>query len=113
MVSGWWKEHTGQIIEEFLLSDKGLIVGEICAGWLYLGNSAIAFMGWPVGNPAVDGRKVYTAMEIMIQQMREIARKHGAVALLSYTNIPGILKLQDKMGFIVGDEAITNMVIGC
>ena len=62
-IEEWWSGHDAKAPVLELLSEDGLIVEDVCAAWLYTGNSTIAFLGWPVGNPEADRETVHAGLK--------------------------------------------------
>ena len=111
-IKGWWTEHTGGAPEEFMLSDDGIIIEGVAAAWLYLGNSSMAMVGWPVINPEAGKLTAMKALETILRELARLAKAYGCRVVFAYTADTAWLKLMDRMGFRTGDQLVTNMVLG-
>jgi hypothetical protein len=112
IIEGWWEGHGGQAPDPHLFSNCGRICDGLAASWLYISNSSIAFIGWPVTNPKAPKRTAMKAIRRILEDQRDLANASGASVVFVYTNSPALLKLLDRLGFQVGDRNVTNMISG-
>lgn len=111
-VADWWKSHGSTPPAEGLLSNLGLIVDDLAASWLYISNSAIAFVGWPVSNGKATPQARIKALRLLLKKQKDMAKDLGFDLVFAYTNDPALLKLYHRLGFQVGDSNMTNMISG-
>ena len=111
-IQDWWEGHEGCAPDPNLLSDDGLIIDNVAASWLYLGNSCIAFVGWCVANPEIGKLTAMKGLEAILREQAKLAKVQGCLVVFAYTSNPGLLKLMDRVGFRKGDELVTNMILG-
>lgn len=110
MVSEWWKGHKWPVLPLDLLPVDGLIIEDTCAAWIYFSNTPVAWLGWPVGNPATPGKPVYEGLELIINHMRLLAKQRGAKVIMGFAKHKGLLALYEKLGCEFGDVDTTQII---
>jgi hypothetical protein len=111
-IQDWWEGNDAFAPDPALLSKDGLIVEDLAASWLYTGNSAIAFIGWPVINPKAGKLAALKALESIFKEQADEAQDAGCLVVFAYTDNPALLKLMSRIGFRIGDQLVTNMILG-
>ena len=111
-IKSWWDAYYGVAPDPNVLSEDGLVIEGVAASWLYMGNSALALIGWPVVEPNIGRRTAMIALEQIFREQVTVAKASGCLMISTYTAHPAILKLMAKIGFRKGDEGVTNMMIG-
>ena len=84
----WWKEHGWEPLNESMLTTEGYVVEDngtkIVCGWFVRTNSLTALLEWIVGNPKVESKKVYKALEMLESHVCKIANESGYEMLLTF-----------------------------
>jgi len=107
---GWWKAQDWEPVHKTFLPETGVIVNDICMGWIYLSNSKVAHAEWIIGNPEVSGPSKLRAINTVLEGLIEIARDHGATFIFSSVKNTSLIKILEKKGFIRTDEGMTNFI---
>lgn len=108
-VAAWWKGHAWRVpLPKSMFPTSGLIIDDVCAAWLYVTDSYLSFLGWPVGNPEQSPRVIDRGLEIVIKELQLMAVERGSPYLSAYTNKTGLLKLYDRIGFQRADRGLTH-----
>lgn len=111
-VMDWFVGHGWDAPPIDVLPEDGFVVEGVAAGWIYFGEPKMAFIGWPVGNPKANRKEVYLGLELVLSTLGTLAKDRGAKLIWAWTSKPGLLKLYERLGYIVGDANSTNMVLG-
>ena len=112
-VSSWWKAHDWPVLDPKMLSEEGLVVEGLCAGWLYKTNSCIALLEWVVGNPEADKMARSEALDLLITKAKKMAKDQGYTLLFTFTSHPALVtRMHEKHDFKITDTNMTNLVGG-
>jgi hypothetical protein len=115
---GWWKEWGWEApTKDFLPNDGkgGAIVFDgdtpICAGFLYMTNSKVAWIDWIISSKTyTDREKRKYAISLLIEQLTELGKGLGnkyAYALIKHQNL---IKTYEHLGYIKGDSYQSEMI---
>ena len=115
MLSQWWKGHDFPVAVDIgALPLTGLIIEEgdvaLCAGWLYLSNSSIAWIGFVVGNPEIKAKSMYIAIKELMSGLVELAHESGFSIIYANFNKKGLLKPLADIGFLEAGKDYTEMI---
>lgn len=94
---------TGWVVSD----DTGLIV---CAGFLYLTNSFLAWPEWVIGNPLVSKEIRAKALDLLIDYTNNEAKKRNYKALLALTPNKKLIERYQQHGYTVGDQNVISLV---
>jgi len=97
----WWKAQ---------VPETGVVVDNICMGWIYLSNSKVAHAEWIVGNPEVSGKSKLRAINTVLDGLIEIAKDHGATFIFTSIKNNGLMRILKNRGFQQTDEGMTNFI---
>ena len=116
-IKDWWDKCPGPVDftnAKTFLSDTGIIISDkgkdICACWLYVGNTDIAQLGWFISDVKHD--KQDEAINYLIKISKRYIRRAGYKGIMVYTENTGIKNKLLDIGFIVGDIDIKQMIGG-
>lgn len=110
----WWKKHEGwEPVGEILLPDTGLVVEVdeklVAAGFVYLTNSAIAWMEWVVCDPEADRKVRGPAIDLLLEKLFELAKHEGAQLVFSSIKPGRFEERLLKHNFVKADEGMVNL----
>jgi hypothetical protein len=111
----WWRLHGWSAPLEEALPKNGLIVRDsegrgIAAGFLYLTDSSIAWLEFVVANPLCDKIVRDKALDTLITQLIDLARRCGKSLIFSSINHPSLVKRYEQSGGIKTDTNMTNFI---
>jgi len=109
-VSRWWIAGKFVPITEGCLPENGLIVPDLCAGWLYKTDSCIGILEWLVGNPDALWDERGYAQDLVISSLKQLAKDFGMEALFTYCKHERLMKRYEDHGFKKTDENVTNFI---
>jgi hypothetical protein len=109
MVCKWWDQHEWPSIAPSMLPKNGRIVEGVAAAWLYLTDSGLCLMEWYISNKEASREDRGEAVDGIIGELIEVAKKNGASIILSSVMIPRLRKRLEAQGFIVTDTRMTNL----
>lgn len=100
----WWTVHKWAPVPAGMLpTNTGIMVEnqgvKICAGWIYLTNSPIAWIEWIISNPESDAIIRSTSLDLLIESLSDVARKAGALGIFSSSNNPKLISRLERHQF--------------
>lgn len=114
MVCEWWKGHGWPEIPSDALPKVGFIVSDegkdICAGFLYLCESAWGWLEWVVTNPKGPILKRKAGLDVLVNHAVEMASRLGVKRILSSLQNENLISLYEKSGFKKMDTGMTNLL---
>ena len=112
---GWWKDWNWTPPEQDFLPDNGtsgLIVYDkktpVCAGFIYMTNSKVAWVDWIISNKKYKNRK--SALTLLIDALTnavKLSDKKFSYALIKHE---GLIKTYEDAGYIQGDSYNKEMI---
>ena len=109
-VCEWWKEHGWEPLKENMLTTEGYVVEEdgtkIVCGWFVRTNSLTALLEWIVGNPKVESKKVYKALEMLESHICKIANESGYEMLLTFLEHINLKKFLNSKNWVDAEKKI-------
>lgn len=105
----WWTAHKWTAPAIDMLPRVGLVVDDICAGFLYQTDSKIAWLEFIVSNPKSDKYKREEALDLLISSCINQAKDMGFKAIFTSVKHPKLKERYVQHGFTVGDEGTTEM----
>ena len=114
----WWKQWNWQAPQKDFLPDDGrggIIVydGEtpICAGFIYLTNSKVAWVDWIISN------KEYTkkperrkAISMLVESLTNISKNVGNKYCYALIKNQSLIKTYEDIGYVKGDSYTGEMI---
>jgi hypothetical protein len=76
--------------------------------WVYFTDSKLMWIAWPTSNKNVNYKKRIGGMEILINHVKEYAKKKGIVTLLTTSGTDSIIQSLTNVGFEIGDKSISH-----
>jgi hypothetical protein len=114
----WWKWFRFPAPpKDFLPEDGkgGIMISkdgiDICAGFLFLNNSKIAWLEYVVSNPEYKNKDRKEAVVELIVTLCGIAKKQGYKAVFSSLKNENLVKRYEEAGFTKGISNTTEVVI--
>ena len=106
----WWKEHGWEPLNESMLTTEGYVVEDngtkIVCGWFVRTNSLTALLEWIVGNPKVESKKVYKALEMLESHICKIANESGYEMLLTFLEHINLKKFLNSKNWVDAEKKI-------
>lgn len=113
----WWSFWRFPAPARETLPDNGLcgivIYKEginICAGFLYFTNSKICWLEFIVSNPEYRSKDRTEAIQILINELSEIAKEKGFKVMFTTLKNPNLIKHYEKCGYSMGSTGTCEMV---
>lgn len=115
LVCSWWKAHNWPVVPLPALPTNGFVAinddGErLCAGWLYLTDSALSALEWMVSDPNSGAEERDAALDILITTLKARADEVGKPVIFSSVAHPKLRERLAKHGFNITDNGVTNML---
>lgn len=115
---GWWKQWGWEAPQrDFLPNDGkgGIIIYDdetpICAGFMYLTNSKVAWVDWIISN------KEYTkkpqrkdAIKLLVSALTDICKKTGSKYVYALIKNTSLIETYEQLGYIKGDTYNSEMI---
>lgn len=105
----WWEAHKFPAPPPEILPATGYVVNECAAGYLYLMNAAVSWMEWVVTDPNAEKKLRNESLDHLINFMADQARLTGSVSLFTSSNSWPFINRLERLKFIKGDVAATQM----
>tara|TARA_R110000803_G_scaffold134511_5_gene201610 strand:+ start:136 stop:549 length:414 start_codon:yes stop_codon:yes gene_type:complete len=118
ILTKWWSDW-GWISpsKDFLPQDGlgGIMVYDedepICAGFVYMTNSSVAWVDWIVSNKHYRKKPHRKeAIELLINTLTDFCKKRGAKYVFSNNNNSFLIEHFKKQGYVVGSENSTELI---
>jgi len=114
----WWVQWNWEPPKRDFLPDNGkggIIVydGEIpiCAGFIYLTNSEVAWVDWIISNKEYrvkDKRK--EAITLLISSLTNISKNSGSKYSYALIKNQSLIKTYEDLGYVKGDSYTSEMI---
>jgi hypothetical protein len=100
----WWENHGQNPVPSHRIPKHGVMVSNdtinLFLTWAAMDNSTgLAFLLWPIGNPAAPPRQIHSATRIGIDFLTESLRIFGYHTLYTATHSHGLRRQLSKIGF--------------
>lgn len=115
---GWWKEWKWTPPQRDFLpgdADSGFMVYDgdvpVCAGFLYVTNSKVAWVDWVISNFKYkdrDGRR--NSLILLIDTLGTMASYEDYKYTYALIKSPALMELYEELGYIKGDSYTTEMI---
>jgi hypothetical protein len=114
----WWRDwRWTPPAKEFLPEDGagGVIVydGEtpVCAGFIYVSNSQVAWIEFVISNMDVKNREVREAsIDLLISSLTNIAKESGYKYIFTRVKNQSLINVYSHLGYVIGDVGATEMI---
>jgi hypothetical protein len=82
--------------------------------WLYLSNSKLAYLAWPVTRPGLSPRTSHQALGLIFVELIGLAHALGFKSIISTSESKGLTKLLKRHGMLATGtaHAILSMGVG-
>jgi len=112
LVKQWWESRQNIEFPARLLSDTGMVAYHesrpVAAAFLYLTNSKVAWIGWPISDPESDAEVRSEALNAVFENLQSEARRNGHELIFTISGIPALQKRLEGLGYVVADEGINQ-----
>lgn len=100
-IKDWSKDRGLGMVPKELLPKTGRIVPGVCAAFLYLTDSKVAFLENMISNPQTDKALASEALDLCVKAIEQDAKESGVSLIWSSTCIPQVMKRAESLGFQV------------
>jgi hypothetical protein len=115
---GWWKSwRWTPPAKDFLPGDGtgGFIVYDdetpVCAGFLYITNSKVAWVDWVISNFNYKDKDVRReALILLIDTLGTTANMEEYKYTYALIKSPALMELYEQLGYVKGDSYTTEMI---
>lgn len=115
---GWWKDWGWEAPTRDFLPDNGkggFIVFDddipICAGFLYVTNSKVAWVDWIISNKKyTDRNKRSNALDLLIETLTNLGEGTGNKYAYALIKHPNLIDRYKRFGYINGDTYTSEMI---
>jgi hypothetical protein len=115
---GWWKQWGWEPPQrDFLPNDGkgGIIIYDgdtpICAGFMYLTNSKVAWVDWIISNKEYTNKlQRKDAIKLLVSALTEICKKSGSKYSYALLQNQSLIGVYEDLGYIKGDKQINEMI---
>lgn len=110
----WWFRHSKVTLNRDLLSDYGFLYFDdnqrpVFAAFFYpLVGSNLCMWGFQIANPESSFDERTVAIEGLATAMCDFAKKLGYKTMAAYPGNKAIVKRLKDIGFVMGDEIVTQ-----
>jgi hypothetical protein len=110
MICKWWVDHRHDAVALECLSKTGIIVNDICAGFLFKTDSAVALMEYIVSDPQSEKEFRRESLDHLIELLVSEAKKSGfSVIFTSFESIALCERLKSKHDFTTINPVLIGM----
>lgn len=113
----WWKDWKWDAPPKDFLPENGtggFMVSnddsDICAGFIYLTNSKIAWIEFIISNKQYKGKDRKDAIQFLINSLSAVAKESNAKYGYAVLKNKSLMKYYENSGFFKSDENITEML---
>jgi hypothetical protein len=114
----WWKQWGWEPPKrDFLPNDGkgGIIVYDgdtpICAGFMYLTNSKVAWVDWIISNKEYTNKlQRRDAIKLLVSALTEICKKSGSKYSYALIKNESLIGMYEELGYIKGDSYTNEMI---
>jgi hypothetical protein len=117
-LEAWWKLHSWPPVPIEILPPNGIVIEyiqngisrRICAGFLYLTDTPIAWLEYILANPLCDKLLRDRALDVLIPALLYRAKEVGKSVVFSSVEHPSLIKRYERHGGIKTDSHMTNFI---
>lgn len=118
LLVSWWKDWGWEPPKrDFLPEDGkgGILVMDgdepVCAGFLYVTNSKVAWVDWIVSNKQYRKKPERSqAISFLVETLTNICKSTGHMYSYALIKHPGLASTYEKLGYVKGDGRINEMI---
>jgi hypothetical protein len=115
---GWWRQWEWRPPMRDFLPDSGeggimVIDGDVpvCAGFMYLTNSKVAWVDWIISNKEYTDRdKRKRAIKLLVNSLTDICKSSGAKYAYALIKNESLIKTYEDIGYLKGDSYSHEMI---
>jgi hypothetical protein len=111
-VCNWWKAHGFPVLPVDFLPFEGYIISdndvELYAVFLYVTDSALCWLTFPVSNPKATYEQKQGAMEQLFKDVAEDAKSEGFKFMFTTSPLPRVQEALINSGFELGDQNVNH-----
>ena len=112
----WWKQWGWTAPEKDFLPDDGMggyiIYDEeipICAGFIYVTNSRVAWVDWIISNKEYRGKRK-EAITMLIDTLTNLSKMSGSKYAYALIKNNSLIKTYEDLGYVKGDSYNSEMI---
>lgn len=112
----WWKQWGWTAPEKDFLPDNGMggyIVYDeeipICAGFIYVTNSRVAWVDWIISNKEYRGKRK-EAITMLIDTLTNLSKMSGSKYAYALIKNNSLIKTYEELGYTQGDTYNSEMI---
>lgn len=109
-VKEWWAGQKWTAMPLDYLPKVGMMVPEVCAGWLYQSDSKIAWVEFIIANPNTTKEERSEGLNLLIKGLLDKAKDLGFGAVFTSAQHPGLIKRYTEFGFQVTDTGMSTLI---
>jgi hypothetical protein len=123
ILTGWWSQWNWTAPAKDFLPENGtggMIVYDgdvpICAGFIYVTNSSVAWVDWIISNKEYRGKddagesKRKKALKLLISTLTNISKKSGGKYAYALIKNKSLIQTYEELGYIKGDAYTSEMI---
>tara|TARA_Y100001937_G_C6883680_1_gene225882 strand:+ start:78 stop:485 length:408 start_codon:yes stop_codon:yes gene_type:complete len=115
----WWEQWGWQAPPQEFLPENGaggFIVSTeetpLCAGFIYFSNSKVAWIDWIISNKEYEDKELKNeAVKYLLHTLTKVAQETGFKFAYTVTSNEGLIKSFKEMGYNIGYEKNTDLLI--
>ena len=112
----WWKQWGWTAPEKDFLPDDGMggyIVYDeeipICAGFIYVTNSRVAWVDWIISNKEYRGKRK-EAITMLIETLTNLSKMSGSKYAYALIKNDSLIKTYEDLSYVKGDSYTSEMI---
>lgn len=109
-LGNWWAAYNFPVVPKESLPKNGLIIDNVCAGFLYCTDSNIAWLEFVVGNPSLSKEERKVGLNELLFGLAGLAKELGYGVLFSSVTHPSLMDRYLETGFQKTDTNMTNLM---
>ncbi len=114
----WWKDWGWEPPAKDFLPDEGeggLLVLDndvpVCAGFIYITNSKVAWVDWIISNKKYTKKKrKHHAVQKLVETLTNTCKNNGNKYTYALIKHDGLINTYEKLGYIKGDAYTQEMI---
>lgn len=106
----WWASHNWPAVPREALPETGLIIDDMCAGFMYKTDSCLAWIEWIVANKEAPRTLRAISLQKLVKGLQAEAKAQGFTKVFSAVKHPNLIKLYQELGFMQTDGEMTHFV---
>lgn len=110
----WWKQYNYPPVPQDVLPKRGFFAFDgnkpVAFTCTYLSEEPIAFVAFTIVDKHVEGFKKYKGISMVVDALKEEAKKCGKHALYSFTANETLVSIYQKKGFLVSEKNCVSLI---